>query len=377
MRRTLIGMAFSFGAMTASAQTPAPAPTPSPAPRVEKKRAPKPAPAPQISEEASLLFDKLPGLEGADLFDGPVLLKGTPGLEWDLIEPMIPMEPMIPFEAREPLEALMPMEPMEPMEPMIPLAPMTPHAPLDFYVPDVPHIPDAPHVPDVPDVPDVISCCVTAKPAIAQNPTDVWHVPGQSQFERQFGDLTSEPPQAWAQKDPADSLYRLARQTLNRGEYRRASQLFGDISQRFPNSAYAADARYWRAFALYRIGGTTDLKDALASLETQGNRYYQASLKTDAATLASRIRGALAQRGDPRMLTAVERAAGEQGVPCDKEDAAVRVQALSALGDMDKESTTPILRRILEKRDRCSASLRRNALFLDRKSTRLNSSHGY
>jgi HEAT repeat protein len=186
----------------------------------------------------------------------------------------------------------------------------------------------------------------------------------QSHFDRQAGDLSSEPPQPWAQKDPADSLYRLARQTLNRGEYRRASQLFGDITQRFPNSAYAADARYWRAFALSRIGGVNELRDALASLNGDGRRYYQASLKADAATLASRIRGALAQLGDARAVTQVEREAGEQGVPCDKEDAAVRIAALNSLGNLDHESTTPILKRILAKRDSCSASLRRNALFL-------------
>ena len=95
-------------------------------------------------------------------------------------------------------------------------------------------------------------------------------IQGQSPFERQFGGISSDPPKAWAQSDPADSLYRLARETLNRGEYRRAAQLFADISQRFPNSVYAADARYWRAFALYRIGGTNDLRDALSALERVG-----------------------------------------------------------------------------------------------------------
>jgi HEAT repeat protein len=189
-------------------------------------------------------------------------------------------------------------------------------------------------------------------------------MPGQSQFERQFGDLTSDPEQPWAQSDPADSVYRLARQTLNRGEYRRASQLFGDITKRFPNSAYAADARYWKAFALYRIGGPNDLREALSALDGNGRRYHQSSLQADAATLALRIRGALAQQGDARAITTVERTAGQQGEPCDQEDAAVRVQALSSLGEMDRESTTPILRRILAKRDDCSRTLRRNALFL-------------
>jgi len=225
---------------------------------------------------------------------------------------------------------------MLPLEPVAPMAPMIALASPDLMTPRTPRAAPAPPV----------------------------RVFDQSNFDRQAGDLASEPPQAWAQKDPADSLYRLARQTLNRGEYRRASQLFGDITQRFPNSAYAADARYWKAFALYRIGGANELREALAALNGDGRRYHQASLKADAPTLASRIRGALAQLGDARAVTEVERAAGTQGEPCDKEDAAVRIAALNSLGNLDHESATPILRRILAKRDSCSASLRRNALFL-------------
>ncbi|HET7187544.1 MAG TPA: outer membrane protein assembly factor BamD, partial [Gemmatimonadaceae bacterium] len=59
--------------------------------------------------------------------------------------------------------------------------------------------------------------------------------------------FAEEPPAPWAEADPADSLYREARETLNRGEYRRAAALFGQITQRYPSSTYAADALYWRA----------------------------------------------------------------------------------------------------------------------------------
>jgi len=108
---------------------------------------------------------------------------------------------------------------------------------------------------------------------------EIERVQGQSPFERQFSGISSEPPQAWAQADPADSLYRLAREALNRGEYRRAAQLFGDITQKFPNSAYAADARYWRAFALYRLGSTSDLHEALNVLQDTGSSFRQARLR--------------------------------------------------------------------------------------------------
>ena len=189
-------------------------------------------------------------------------------------------------------------------------------------------------------------------------------IQGQSPFERQFGGISSNPPKSWAQSDPADSLYRLARETLNRGEYRRAAQLFADISQRFPNSVYAADARYWRAFALYRIGAINDLRDALSALEGAGPGYRQASLQADAAELTARIRGALAVQGDRNAAAAISRTAANSGDPCDREDLAVRIEALNSLGKTDPESTTPILRRVLARRDACSASLRRAALYL-------------
>jgi HEAT repeat protein len=177
---------------------------------------------------------------------------------------------------------------------------------------------------------------------------------------------TPIPPAPWAQRDSADSLYRVAREALNRGEYRRSAELFQSIGDRYPRSAYAPDALYWRAFSLYRVGGVDDLQLALRTLETQRERFPQAPAKAlaDADALASRIRGALATRGDVRVLPRVARDAARADTTCDREDAAVRVEALSALGQLDPEAATPLLRRVLARRDACSASLRRRALFL-------------
>jgi tetratricopeptide (TPR) repeat protein len=184
-----------------------------------------------------------------------------------------------------------------------------------------------------------------------------------SLFDWQFSGIATTPRQSWASADPADSLYRIAREALNRGEYRRASQLFEQITGKYPNSVYAADSRYWKAFALYRIGSADDLREALKSLES-GTGRYSSALQVDAPTLATRIRGALAARGDNRAATLIQREASQTGTTCDKEDIAVRIEALNSLGQMDPESVTPMLRRLLERRDECSAGLRRSALFL-------------
>src|SRR6185437_9697271 len=45
-------------------------------------------------------------------------------------------------------------------------------------------------------------------------------------------------PEPWAKADPADSLYRLAREAMARGDYKRAAELFHLIPQRYPQSAY-------------------------------------------------------------------------------------------------------------------------------------------
>jgi HEAT repeat protein len=120
---------------------------------------------------------------------------------------------------------------------------------------------------------------------------------------------------------------------------------------------------YWEAFALYRIGTIDDLKNALRVLEShQQPRYSREELQADAPALAARIRGALAVRGDRDAQQQIARAASANGPTCDREDISVRVEALSALSQMDGETVVPILRRVLARRDECSAQLRRRAL---------------
>jgi HEAT repeat protein len=174
------------------------------------------------------------------------------------------------------------------------------------------------------------------------------------------------PPAAWAPQDPADSLYRAARGALSDGAYERAAEGFRDIAARYPRSAYAADALYYEAFARYRAGGSRNQRAALAALDAQRRRYAQASTRDDAAALATRIRGELARAGDAEAAVAVagdaRAAAGACARAGDDEDE--RVAALNALAQMGAEQATPVLERVLARRDACSAPLRRKAVFL-------------
>ncbi len=186
------------------------------------------------------------------------------------------------------------------------------------------------------------------------------------------------PPDPWATQDPADSLYRAARRALNRNDYNGAAALFHAIPRRYPRSAYAGDALYWEAFALYRAGGSENLRSARARLADQERRYAAAGTRAsgDAATLAARIDGALAQGGDAEAsarvrataqgtATATTRATAQAGAcPDVDDDDDPRVAALNALLQMDAENALPILKRVLARRDACSVGLRRKAVFL-------------
>lgn len=213
------------------------------------------------------------------------------------------------------------------------------------------------------------------------------------------------PPAAWMPADTADSLYRLARQALNRSRFSEAAEQFRVIYSRYPESTYAADALYWEAFALYRMNGTNELRRALASLERQAERYPNAATRSDAKSLASRINADLARRGDPRATTYVaQEAAGAAVAPappvagapatpaspavptvrpnarpprepkaprpprvrsddCDDEDDS-RIFAIQALMNSNSERAVPLLKKVLERRDSASVCLRRFAMMV-------------
>jgi tetratricopeptide (TPR) repeat protein len=233
------------------------------------------------------------------------------------------------------------------------------------------------------------------------------------------------PPPPSLQGDPADSLYKLAREHLNQGQYRQAAALFRSLVDQYGKSRYAPDALYWQAFALYRLGGTDDLHHALDALREQEQRFPDAATRGDAQELATRINGVLARSGDIDAAMLVAAQAGElagsaleaarpalemtgeiaaaqadamraQGdvmraqveavragaesahaaaaglggddrLPpgCPQDDQAdVRLAALNALLQMDADQAVPILREVLARRDSCSAPLRRKAVFL-------------
>ena len=178
------------------------------------------------------------------------------------------------------------------------------------------------------------------------------------------------------QGDPADSLYRSAREALNRRDYTRAADLFRSVADRYPKSPSAPSAMYFRAFALYQTDSYDRMREARSVLTDLSSKYPNADL-ADAKALRAQVCGKLAQRGDAdcaaeiaekadpnRGSRAADRSSSNQSVTCSEDDDDERIAALNALLQMDSDRAMPILKRVLERRDRCSYVLRRKAVWL-------------
>src|SRR6266480_2829479 len=172
------------------------------------------------------------------------------------------------------------------------------------------------------------------------------------------------------EQDPTDSLWRAAREALNRADYQTAANLYGDLAHRYPNASRAGDALYWAAFALYK---NDDLVRARSLLFTQQERYPKAATLRDGYALLARIQTALAKQGDREAAEWIRRHAqpaadtgGTRGGSCpgEDDDDDLRIAALNGLLQMDATSALPILKKVLARRDSCSAGLRRKAVFI-------------
>ncbi len=210
-------------------------------------------------------------------------------------------------------------------------------------------------------------------------------------------------PAPWVQGDPADSVYRVARDALNGGDYGRAARTFNDLVAKYPKSQLTDAAQYYEALARYKIGTTEELQRAAKILEplvaklpvrtsTSENSgqtrvsvnvggfgsqgcggfncgnvsYYKGGFsESEVAALYNRVNGTLAQRGDKSAQAIIEKSATLAGsASCDREDLDVRTEALNALSQMDAATSMPALKRVLDRKDDCSAQLRRSAVFM-------------
>jgi HEAT repeat protein len=180
---------------------------------------------------------------------------------------------------------------------------------------------------------------------------------------------------------PVDSMYRLGREVLNRGDYGRAAQIFREITERYSPSRYDSDLAYYEAWARHKIGTTDELRRAAKLLEPRASRLIGTSAATapatpstpmvrqsasdnDVASLYVRINSALAGRGD-RAATDVMAKVAQAGAPtCDVDEMQLRAEAMNALSQMEPAQSIQLIRRVVESKDPCSSELRRRAVFV-------------
>jgi HEAT repeat protein len=208
---------------------------------------------------------------------------------------------------------------------------------------------------------------MTVLPAMAAIPGDVvvWDTPMAYAPGLTYR-LPPAPRNSFA-TEPADSLYRLARAALNDGDFRKASQLFQTVVDRYPDSEFAPDALYWRAYALFRgASGSRDLDLAMQALDRQVSRYPKAGTLSDANQLRASIRAEQARRGSGEAFNKLQEDANklnqEKGCPTADDDS--RIIALRGIQQLDPDQVLPVLQKLLARTDDCSVKLRQNALYM-------------
>jgi len=189
----------------------------------------------------------------------------------------------------------------------------------------------------------------------------------------------------------AEAQYKKAQGLLDDEKYESASAAFHKVSEDYPATWPAAYSLYWEAFSLYKIGGKSELRDAVRALEKQFETYPDEANLGDSRDLAIRIQGALAEMGEARAAERItvlademtERMDGSPALaptpprpPRPGEAPAVpplpagdfsndtRVAALNALLQMRSDRAVPILTKILHDPGKYDVEMRRQAVFL-------------
>jgi HEAT repeat protein/TolA-binding protein len=240
-----------------------------------------------------------------------------------------------------------------PMAPMAPMTPMPAMAPMALSIPAI-----------EPMVANAVASAVTPMAMYGG------------------GEYRVHAPQ-YIQGDPADSLYKIAHDLLARGEYGRSAQLFKDIAQKYPKSAYSDDLPYYEAWARYKIGTTDELRNAAKLLEPRASKllgvvsasnnsmaqFYgfngrRRTSEGDVVGLYLRVNSALAQRGDRGAADIVSKVAQSGSNICDPDERQIRIEAMGALSNMEPAQALPIIRNVLNKKDECNVEVRKRAIFI-------------
>lgn len=157
--------------------------------------------------------------------------------------------------------------------------------------------------------------------------------PSRLDFEARLDRLYRDGPRASrARQDPADSLWRAARDQMNRGAYRDAARLFERIhsGERYRESTYRADALYWHAFALNRMGSRENIRQSMELLQQLTREYPAEDRHADTNGLLTTVQVRLAEMGSPNALQQVRAVAVSDEARVAYEQAVQQVEQVRA-----------------------------------------------
>ncbi|HEY4304317.1 MAG TPA: HEAT repeat domain-containing protein [Gemmatimonadaceae bacterium] len=173
-------------------------------------------------------------------------------------------------------------------------------------------------------------------------------------------------------EEPSDSLFRLGRDAMTDGDYRRAANLFKSVADKYPLSKMASDALYWRAWSLQKLGAERrnqrDLDDAMDSITRLEHDYPKAATLGDARVLRSTIRSTQASLGDSRAARDIAgdaKSVAQQGsCSASSDDDEIRMAVLDGVMQMNAGDAIPLLQSVLKQREACRVELRKKAVFI-------------
>ena len=183
-----------------------------------------------------------------------------------------------------------------------------------------------------------------------------------------LGSLTSAqantPTDKKDKKTEADDIFKEAKQAVYKKEWAKAVKEFQRILAGYPDTDLSDDTLYWLGYSLNHLSRTLanldqvldTQKQALAQLETLMKRFPSSNWLDDAQMLRVEIAEDLVKKGLKEYKKYIlNGAAGDQG-------AEMKLVALDALLQMDKEKAFPILEKII--RQNSNPELRERALFV-------------
>ncbi len=170
--------------------------------------------------------------------------------------------------------------------------------------------------------------------------------------------------EAVADDASAKDLFKTAMKQFNKDRYSDAADQFRRVFNEYEKSEYAADAMYWYSYAMLKLDGRANLRNARAQLEQAKNTYSRRELNDDTDALYQRIQSRLASIGDSDAAEWVSEQSEKIGEDRDLDDMETKIYALEGLMNMNEERALPILKKVLSDRRDSHARLREKAMFL-------------